>query len=1101
MANPCLIVNNSLSMERKSLNAFPFAWLCWILMVVSLHADATDPKPYTGKGLAPAYLRCEYRVDPLGIGETFPRLSWIVESGERGQRQTAYRVLVASTEKRLRQDQGDLWDTGKVVGDETICAVYRGQPLVSQRRCYWKVKVWDKDSHESAWSKPAIWSMGLLQPGDWKAQWIGYDQPRLMAAPKAPFDQAKWIWHAADPAGNVPKCKRLFYFTFTLPEDAKIKQAELCASADDGMKFAVNGRVRLSTEPQNESWRHAREASIAAEIKPRRNELRVLVENAAPGDAGLIASLVVTLEDGRIVRFHTDAAWQSTDQFGDDWLTVPLDATVLPAVQVVGAYGVQPWGKLELNDTFLPPATFFRHEFRLDKPVAQATLYATALGIVDMHLNGQRVSDDFFTPGWTDYHKRVYYRTYDVTRSVRRGNNALGAVLADGWFSGYIGFRGDRELYGKFPRVRAQLHLEYADGSTADIATGPDWKAATGPVLEADFLKGETCDARLAFPGWSAPGADESKWQPVDVGSNEVHPLVQAHPGPPVRPIREFRARSITQPKPGVYVLDLGQNFAGLARLTVAGKPGQRITLRFAERLNPDGTIYTLNLRSARATDTYICKGQGTEVWQPRLTFHGFQYVEITGLESKPDADTVVGLALSSDTPFVDGFNCSDPMLNKLHSNIYWTQRANFIDIPTDCPQRDERMGWTGDAQVYIRTATLNTDVEAFFTKWLVDLDDGQRADGQFPCVAPCVVAGDDGGPAWADAGVICPWTVYEVYGDRRILERHFDAMKRFVEFCRQRSTPDLLPPAKYHCFGDWLSIRANTPKDVIYTAYFAESAHLAARAAAALGKAAEAESYERLFQGIRDAFFRTYVSADGHIKGDTQTCYVLALAFDLVQGEQAKLAAQYLVENIEKRNWHLSTGFVGTKHLMLVLSKIGRPDVAYRLLHNDTFPSWGFSIKQGATSIWERWDGWTPEKGFQDPGMNSFAHYSFGAVYQWMVENIGGICSAAPSYKQILIAPQPDPQLTSATVSYRSIRGLIATDWQKKDGRLLFNVTIPANTTAQVALPARTAADVTEDGHPLDRAPSVQFLRQDGPNVILSVGSGHYAFAINGQR
>ena len=649
--------------------------------------------------------------------------------------------------------------------------------------------------------------------------------------------------------------------------------------------------------------------------------------------------------------------------------------------------------------------------------------------------------------------------------------------------------------------MRAQLHLEFADGATTDIGTGPGWKAATGPILEADFLKGETYDARLEHPGWDQPGLDDVHWHAVDVGSDEVHPLVQAHPGPPVRAIQEFRARTITQPKPGVFVLDLGQNFAGVPRLKVSGKPGQQITLRFAERLNPDGTIYTVNLRSARATDTYICKGQGTETWQPRFTFHGFQYIEITGLNGKPDADTVVGVALSSDTPVVGAFTCSDPMLNQLHNNIYWTQRANFIDIPTDCPQRDERMGWTGDAQVYIRTATLNTDVEAFFTKWLVDLDDGQRADGQYPCVAPCVVAGDDGGPAWADAGVICPWAIYEVYGDRRILERHFDAMKRFIEFCRQRSTPDLLPPEKFHCFGDWLSIKADTPKDVIYTAYFAHCARFAGRAAAVLGKSYEAESYERLFQSIRDAFFRTYVSADGRIKGDTQTCYVLALAFDLVQGEQAKLAAKYLVEDIEKRGWHLSTGFIGTKHLMLVLSKIGRPDVAYRLLHNDTFPSWGFSIRQGATSIWERWDGWTPENGFQDPGHELLCALllrgglSVDGREHWRHPERGARLQGDS------LAPQLDPKLKSATVSYRSIRGVIATDWQEKDGQLLFSVNVPANTTAQVTLPANSASDISESGHSLDKATGVQVVRQEGPNVILAIGSGRYSFAVGGKR
>lgn len=1089
-------------MANKLRASLSVAFVTSALLCSSFAASLpANPKPYTGKGLAPAYLRCEHLSNPLGLEERAPRLSWIVESGERGQRQTAYRLLVASSEKCLRLDQGDLWDTGKVASDETIGTSYQGRALVSHQRCFWKVKVWDKDSRESAWSKPAMFGMGLLQPGDWQAEWIGCDATRQKTLPEAPLDDAKWIWHAADTPGSVPQGKRLFFYTFTLPADAKVKQAELCASADDGMQFAVNTHVRITTPAKDDTWRESRKASVAAELKPGRNDLRVLVENAKPGAAGLIAKLVITLEDGRTIRHTTSEAWKSTAEPGDEWRKNRPDNSSWQAARVLGNYGAEPWGKLQANETFLPPAVFLRQDFRTDKPVTRATLYASALGLVEMHLNGQRVSDDFFTPGWTDYKKRVYYRAYDVTRLVHRGGNALGAVLADGWYSGYIGYRGDREHYGKQPRVRAQLHLEYADGTAADVGTGPGWQAATGPILEADFLKGETYDARLVLAGWDKPGCRAGKWQPVNVGCDEVHPVVQTHPGPPVRAIQEFRARTITEPKPGVYVLDLGQNFAGVPRLKVSGKPGQKITLRFAERLNPDGTIYTVNLRSARATDTYICKGQGTEIWQPRLTFHGFQYIEITGLSGKPGKDTVVGVALSSDTPVVGTFTCSDPMVNQLRSNLYWTQRANFIDVPTDCPQRDERMGWTGDAQVYIRTATLNTDVEAFFTKWLVDLDDAQRADGQFPCVAPLVVAGDDGGPAWADAGVVCPYTIYDVYGDRRILERHYDAMKRFIEFCRQRSTSDLLPPEKYHCYGDWLSIKANTPKEVIYTAYFAHCAQLTARAARVLGQTQDAGQYDKLFKDIRAAFNRAYVSADGRIKGDTQAGYALALAFDLVQGKQAKLAAKYLVEDIEKRDGHLSTGFIGTKYLMLVLSKIGRPDVAYGLLHNDTFPSWGFSIKQGATSIWERWDGWTPEQGFQDAGMNSFAHYSFGAVYQWMVGNIGGIRSAGPTFKQIIIAPQPDPQMASAAVGYRSIRGLIATDWKQQDGRLICNVRIPANTTAQVILPACCAAAVTERGRPLDKVAGVQFLRQDGANVILSVGSGGYTFAVNRAR
>ena len=516
---------------------------------------------------------------------------------------------------------------------QTTGIEYAGRPLLSHERCYWKARLWDRDGKPSSWSEPARWSMGLLQPEDWKrSAWIGCDALR---------------------------------------------------------------------EPS------------------------------------------------------------STQD------------------------------KSETNELY--PPVFLRAGFVARGKIKQATLYATALGWLDVYLNGERVNDTFFDPGWTDYSRRVYYRAYDVTRLVRAGANAWGAVLADGWYCGYNGWSHKRDLYGSQPRLRAQLHLEYADGSEEDLGTGPDWKAATGPFLSGDLLQGEAYDARREIPGWATGKFDDSKWARVTTGA-ELSPVLQPHPGPPVRVAREFKARRVTEPARGVYVLDLGQNFAGVARLRLRGEAGQKITLRFAERLNADGTIYTANLRTAAATDRYICRGGGVETWQPRFTFHGFQYIEVTGLGRKPEADTVVGVALSSDTPEAGEFDCDDPMLNRLHRNIYWTQRANFLEVPTDCPQRDERQGWTGDAQVYARTATLNTDVQAFFTKWLVDLDDTQRADGQFPKAAPDKVAGGDGGPAWADAGVICPWTIYQVYGDRRELERHYPAMCRYIEFCRQpehaRSAP-----------------------------------------------------------------------------------------------------------------------------------------------------------------------------------------------------------------------------------------------------------------------------------------------------------------------
>jgi alpha-L-rhamnosidase len=1053
-----------------------------------------------GQNLTPTQLRCENRVDPLGLDEPKPRLSWQVVSSQRGQQQTAYHILVASSLARLNQNQGDLWDSGQVNGDETIQIGYAGKPLVSNQPCFWKVKVWDKNHQPSGWSQPALWSMGLLKSSDWQAEWIGCDPVRQKESPEAPFEGAQWIWFGGDPGPNFPKGQRVFMAQLRLPENITIRKAELRVSADDRCWFNLNGNLLFVSDPVPDNWKRPRKIDVSARLRPGLNTLRVQVENTAEGPAGLLAKLVVTAGDGQTITQVTDGSWRATDQPGANWHNRPIGDNEWPACQVVGNYGIAPWGKLKDAGPIVPPPVYLRTVFTTRKTVKRAVLFATALGWFDVHINGKRVADERFNPGWTDYAKRVYYRAYDVTPLLQPGENAWGAILSDGWYSGYIGWDGVRNHYGQKPRFLGQLHLEYSDGSNEVIASGPGWKAASGPMLEADILMGEVFDARLSQPGWDKPAFNDQSWFPVNVG-RELNPLIQAHPGPPVRAIAEFKPVRITAPQPGVYVLDLGQNFAGVPRLKVRGAAGQKITLRFAERLNPDGTIYTANLRSARATDTYICRGGGLEIWEPRFTFHGFQYIEVTGLKKPPTKDTVVGLALSSDTPVAGQFTCSDPMLNRLRRNIYWTQRANFIDIPTDCPQRDERLGWTGDAQVYVRTATLYTDVEAFFTKWLVDLEDGQRADGQFPMVAPVKGASNDGGPAWADAGVICPWTIYEVYGDRRILERHYESMKRFIAFCQNRCQPGLLPPDPYHCFGDWLSIKADTPKDVIFLAYFAYSTKLTARAAEALGHRQEAADYNALFGQIKASFNRAYVDQDGRIKGNTQAGYVLALAFDLVDGEPAKHAAHYLVEDIENRGGHLSTGFIGTKDLMLVLAKIGRHDVAYRLIHNDTFPSWGFSMKHGATSIWERWDGWTPENGFQDPGMNSFAHYSFGAVYQWMVENIGGIRNDGAAYQRLFIAPQPGGKLTRAMTQYDSIRGPIQTRWQQQDGRLVLDVTIPANTSARVKVPAASADQVTESRRALNQAPGVKLLGATDDGVLVAVGSGHYHFVAKNTR
>ncbi len=752
----------------------------------------------------------------------------------------------------------------------------------------------------------------------------------------------------------------------------------------------------------------------------------------------------------------------------------------------------------------LPPARFLRKDFPVGKPVRRAMLYSSALGIHDAYINGRKVGDEYFNPGWTEYTKRVYYRAYDVTTMLKDGDNTVGAILADGWYSGSFGLRGGRDSYGKNIRFMALLVVDHADGTTAVVATDDSWKAATGPILEADFFQGETYDARVELTGWSAPGYDEANWQPVVTGGTmrvrlpdkttiEVEPSLHAAPHEPVRIHKEHKPKSIDRPKHGMHVLDMGTNFAGFARVKVSAPAGTRIGLRFGERVNEDGTIHTENLRVLRAADTYICRGGGEETWSPQFTFHGFQYVEVTGWVGELTSDAVIGIEVTSATPEAGSFECSSAMANQLHRNITQTQRANFIDIPTDCPQRNERLGWTGDARAYVRTATYNNDVAAFFTKWLVDLADAQGPEGWYPKTAPSKHFGGDGGPAWADAGVICPWEIHTAYGDKRLLGKHYDEMAKFVAY-RVEGAKNLRPPDKYHCYGDWLNMKANTPKEVIFTAYFARSAWLMAHMAEALGKTDDAAKYQDLFKRIRTVFNEDYVGTDGKVKGDTQTCYILAIMFDLVEGERLRQAGEHLVERIKARGWHLSTGFVGTPDILPALTKIGRTDVAYRLFHTDTNPSWGFPIKNGATSMWEHWDSWTPEKGFIK-GMNSFSHYSFGAVGRWMFDTIGGIDAGSPGFGKIVIRPQPDDQLTYAKVSYDSIRGPIVSNWKRTGDRLTMEVTIPANTTATVYVPAADPGKVTEGGKPASQAPAVATLSPEPGFAVFTVGSGIYQF------
>ncbi len=718
------------------------------------------------------------------------------------------------------------------------------------------------------------------------------------------------------------------------------------------------------------------------------------------------------------------------------------------------------------------PCPYLRKPFHLDKGVKSARLTVTALGLYECEINGQRVGDEIFAPGWTDYSKRVMSRSYDVTSLLKTGDNVLGAILGDGWYCGYMGWWNKRENYGDRTKLMAQLDVVLADGKTVSIATGSDWKTAEGPIRESDFFMGEIYDARLEFGSWSSPGFDDSEWNLCRVEKEVPDISIEERLGPPVRrqeEIKPINRRVIQNGKQVRFIYDLGQNFAGWIRLEVRAGQGRSLRLRFAEILDPKGDIYTENLRSARATDYYICKGEGKEVWEPRFTFHGFRYVEVEGA-TEADEVAIAGVVVHSDIKPTGSFRCSHELLNKLQSNIVWGQKSNFLEVPTDCPQRDERLGWTGDAQVFIRTAAFNRDVSGFFRKWTRDIRDAQGENGSVPCVIPNVIDGDlakrDGGPAWSDAAIICPWTIYLCYGEKQILTEHYESMQRYLDGLIKNYCKDYIrshwQADPWGGFGDWLAldgsgkIEGGTPKDLIGTAFLAYDAGLMAKIADALGKVDDARRYEKLHKEIAGVFRRRFVTPDGLIASGTQTAMVLALHFGLVEGEARKLMAETLNRDVRNRGFHLATGFVGTPYLLEVLEENGYLDTAYKLLEQESFPSWLFPVKNGATTIWERWDGWTPEKGPQDKSMNSYNHYAYGAVGAWMYRSVAGleVDAKEPGYRHVIFRPRPGGSLTWAEASLETAQGTVKIRWDKVPEGLKLDLTVPEGSHATLEPP-----------------------------------------------
>jgi alpha-L-rhamnosidase len=999
-----------------------------------------------------------------------------------------------------------------------VLVEYAGTPLESFRRYAWKVRTWDADGNASPWSGEAAFGTGALAPDQWSARWIGdalpLPPPRgandgFHSAFSDKEDATKWIqvdfgeertfnefrlWPAR-PHDAPDGAAYLFPLKLKIWTDGSPKFEKTFMKVSDQTYLDI---PNPGTEPlvltTGNSRYNLRYVRLGVTKLPKIEgkgyafalaEFEVLLDGT-PVSRGAKFTVSDSLEEG---------AWSASHI--DDGDTVSH-----------GTEAIEP-----------QPAPRLRRDYLVDKPVARATLYASALGIQEIEMNGARVGEDQLAPGWTDYAVRVPYLAYDVTERVHEGRNSISAQLADGWYAGRLGLSWlvpgglPRAIYGRKPRFFAQLELEFQDGTRGRIATDESWRSTLhGPIQAADLLDGETCDATAAQPGFDEPGFDDSRMQTVEI-DQEVHPRLEFLACEPARIVEERRPVAVREPKPGVYVFDLGQNIAGWCRLKIRAAAGTEVVLRHAEVAAPDGSIDTANLRSAAQTDRYVCAGGGEETFEPHFTIHGFRYVEVSGLPSKPQDGDLVGCVVATNAPRAGSFQASDPLLERLWSNIDWSLRGNMLSVPTDCPQRDERLGWMGDIGAFAQTGAYLRDLGSFFAKWIPDVRDAQADDGRYPDFAPHPYGRNvrnTGTPAWGDAGVIVPYVALVNYGDRRLVRKHLDSMLRWLEWIKSKN-PDLVwRKDRGSDYGDWLNgdnivhegwptQGATTPGEILATAYFARSAELVGRMAAAVGRTEDAARCRDLAEDVCEAFRKAFVAPDGTIQGDTQGSYALALAFGLLTDDQQAKAIARLERSIQDRyGGHLATGFTSTLPALLELSRRGRTELATKLVLQKSFPSWGYAIDQGATTIWERFDAYVPERGLQDAGMNSFNHYAFGAVGEWMMRILAGIepDDSHLAWERFSIHPRPGPQLSSVRAEHDTVRGKIASAWSRANGEFRLDVTVPPNTSATVFVPAKDAASVTEGGAPLAQAaPHVRFVGMRGGEAVLEVAAGSYRF------
>ncbi|TPW77627.1 alpha-L-rhamnosidase [Schumannella soli] len=1047
------------------------------------------------------------RSEPLGIPGAAPSLGWHGESATRGTVQSAYQVQVARSDAALAAP--DVWDSGRVDSAAQVDVGYGGPALTAQTAYSWRVRTWDGRGKASGWSTPAHFETGLLSASDWGgAQWIG--------GPPA-TELPRWTDTTTDVDFTIDNLVVAVYFRSATLNNGYLWQLSV---ADGTPQFRPH--VKKDGSIQLIESKDISDVISADALRTGTHTLSIRTQGTT----------ITTLLDGTQIDQRDDATFdRGYVGFRTSQATEGTETTTIHRVKVTaadgatlldtdfhgtGADGGNPFTggtvvddglRIEGNaetiwrspDGDLP---LLRTNFstRGGETPVRARLYATARGVYQLRLNGADVGDQRLAPGFTDYESRIQHQTYDVTKLVRAGRNALGAELGSGWYAGKVGMWGPG-VFGTDPSVLTRLRLDYADGSSQWVDSTDTWTTARGPWTFADNIDGESYDARKEQKNWDRAGFDASGWTAATVHDSATQ-LVVPQPDEPVRETGAQPTVARTQPTKGTYIYDVGQNMVGVAKMRLKGTAGSTVTIRYGEMLNPDGTLYTANLRAAKVTDHYTFAADGAVEYEPRFTQHGFRYIEITGAASAPTPADVTGIVWGSDLPDTGTLTTSSPMLNQLASNISWGQRGNFLSIPTDTPARDERLGWTGDINVFAPTASYLTDTRAFLGKWLADLRDSQGENGDYPGVSPEPpgVGCCGGGTGWADAGITVPYTLWNSYGDATVVREGWDSMTRFLDHVQASAGEDLIDDGR-NVYADWLNLDDPTPAEVLGTAYYAEDARMMSEMAAALGKTAEATAYADLSTRIRAAFAATFVAADGTVRGNSQTAYAMALGMDLVPAAQRAAVGTKFVAKLETSGSHLTTGFLGTPWLLPALTSVGRADLAWKLLVRTDYPSWGYEVKMGATTMWERWNSVMPDGSFGDVGMNSFNHYAYGAVGDWMYRNIGAIAPLEAGYHRIRVAPLPGGGVTHGAGSLQSVYGKIATDWTSSQtdagARFDLKVTVPVNATAEIVLPASKVAQVTESGGAVKKAAGVQSAKAANGSVTVVVGSGSYVFRV----